>query len=122
MLTGGFDDWLMHALFLLGFTNYFLLFRELLTARSATPAGPASTSWSETLPTLIGALPLLGLLGTIIGLLQVFHALSLGPATDLLTDGIALALLSTQCGLSLAIPAWLLLAWLRASQARIGVA
>lgn len=63
---------------------------------------------------LIGALPLLGLLGTIIGLLECFAGIaSEGANSDLISGGIADALLTTQLGLVCAIPAWLLQAWVR---------
>ncbi|MFC3031686.1 MotA/TolQ/ExbB proton channel family protein [Pseudoalteromonas fenneropenaei] len=59
---------------------------------------------------LTACLPLLGLLGTIIGLLQSFSAMSLGLGADSqsLTSGIADALYTTELGLLLAIPGWLL--------------
>lgn len=59
---------------------------------------------------LTACLPLLGLLGTIIGLLQAFNAMALGLGADsqLLTSGIADALLTTELGLVLAVPGWLL--------------
>ncbi len=58
---------------------------------------------------LIASLPLLGLLGTIIGLLDCFRALSQqSTGANLLSDGIADALLTTQLGLVCAIPGWIL--------------
>ncbi|WMN59637.1 MotA/TolQ/ExbB proton channel family protein [Pseudoalteromonas xiamenensis] len=64
----------------------------------------------DTAQVLTAALPLLGLLGTIVGLLQSFNALSLGLGADSasLTAGIADALYTTELGLLLAIPGWLL--------------
>lgn len=64
----------------------------------------------DTAQVLIASLPLLGLLGTIVGLLQSFNALSLGLSADssVLTRGIADALYTTELGLLLAIPGWLL--------------
>ena len=70
--------------------------------------------WSQTLSCLINALPLLGLLGTIMGLLQSFYAMSLGDsfsASSVLSQGIANALWTTQLGLVLAVPAWLMLTY-----------
>ena len=55
---------------------------------------------------------LLGLLGTISGLLDTFHAMSQGAALDqesALSQGIADALWTTQLGLVIAIPAWLMI-------------
>jgi len=69
--------------------------------------------WQKSLNMCICALPLLGLLGTIIGLLDAFTAMShgegLGENSSLLTTGISDALFTTQLGLLMAIPSWLLL-------------
>lgn len=65
---------------------------------------------------LIGALPLMGLLGTIIGLLDCFAGIaSEGASGELVSGGIADALLTTQLGLVCAIPGWLLQAWVHSS-------
>ncbi|MDO6694215.1 MotA/TolQ/ExbB proton channel family protein [Aliiglaciecola sp. 3_MG-2023] len=64
---------------------------------------------SEFTAVLIGALPLMGLLGTIMGLLECFAGIaSDGASSTLLSDGIGKALLTTQLGLVCAIPAWIL--------------
>lgn len=63
---------------------------------------------------LIGALPLLGLFGTIVGLLECFAGIaSQGANSQLMSSGISDALLTTQLGLVCAVPAWLLQAWVR---------
>ncbi len=52
--------------------------------------------------------PLLGLFGTVIGMIEAFHALSMqtgGGKTELLAKGISLALVATASGLSIAIVA-----------------
>lgn len=67
--------------------------------------------WQQSLNLCICALPLLGLLGTIMGLLQAFLAMSQGAniqGNSGLTQGIADALFTTQLGLLFAVPAWLL--------------
>ena len=62
---------------------------------------------------LISALPLLGLLGTIIGLLDCFAGIaSEGASAELVSSGIGDALLTTQLGLVCAIPGWLLHSWI----------
>lgn len=69
------------------------------------------------LRTLVGLLPLLGLLGTIIGLLEVFHQMTFERGLDLTTlisSGIADALFTTEVGLLTVIPGWLALAYLQA--------
>jgi biopolymer transport protein ExbB len=52
--------------------------------------------------------PMLGLLGTVLGIMKSFGALSrVGPyAVDLLAGGIQEALISTALGLAVAIPSW----------------
>lgn len=61
----------------------------------------------DLIPTLITALPLLGLLGTIMGLLESFSALQAGATgTVLFSKGIGDALFTTQLGLLCAVPAW----------------
>ena len=56
--------------------------------------------------TLVTAAPLLGLLGTVIGMLTTFKglAVSSGATLDLVAGGISEALITTQTGLVLAIP------------------
>lgn len=56
----------------------------------------------------VSAAPLLGLLGTVTGLTNSFIAMSTGTA-DQLSSGVAQALLTTEMGLAIAIPAWTVL-------------
>ncbi|MCC2603960.1 MotA/TolQ/ExbB proton channel family protein [Planctobacterium marinum] len=60
---------------------------------------------------LLNSLPLLGLLGTIIGLLQTFSAMAqgVGNQAELMSSGIADAMFTTEIGLLMVIPGWLLL-------------
>lgn len=61
---------------------------------------------------LIGAAPLTGLLGTVMGMLSTFFGLSMsagGETIDLVAGGIREALITTQTGLVLAIPAYVLI-------------
>lgn len=56
---------------------------------------------------LVNAAPLLGLLGTVLGMLTTFQGLAMGGAektTALVADGIRVALITTEMGLFLAIP------------------
>lgn len=71
--------------------------------------------WVPAIRTLLGALPLLGLYGTVVGLMETFQQMAVdygfNPET-LATGGIASAMYTTQLGLLLVIPGWLVLAWL----------
>ncbi len=68
---------------------------------------PILNRFSTVFETIIGASPLLGLLGTILGLMQAFSALRLGDIggskTAGVTGGISEALISTVSGLVVAI-------------------
>jgi len=65
---------------------------------------------------LVMAAPLLGLLGTIIGMLATFHGLGTagaGQTTNLVAGGISQALVTTQTGLVVAIPGYVVLSWIQ---------
>ena len=69
--------------------------------------------------TIVSAAPLLGLLGTVIGMLATFLGLSVsygGNSLDLVAGGISEALITTQTGLMLAIPAMFFLAIARSKR------
>ena len=58
--------------------------------------------------TCVGAAPLIGLLGTVTGMLSTFDALAHGPGGDrtmgMIADGISEALITTETGLVVALP------------------
>ena len=62
-----------------------------------------------TLSVLVVVSPLMGLLGTVIGMLTTFNGLagSSGQTVDLVADGIRVALITTQTGLMVAIPGYI---------------
>ena len=65
---------------------------------------------------IIKAAPLTGLLGTVVGMLQTFDGLSgrfSGTPIDAVASGISQALISTQLGLMIAIPALFLIVIIR---------
>ena len=65
---------------------------------------------------LVAAAPMLGLLGTVIGMMDTFHATAMqSTAADstVLANGIGKALVTTQAGLAAAIPGSLAIAHLR---------
>jgi biopolymer transport protein ExbB len=59
---------------------------------------------------LVNVSPLLGLLGTVMGMLTTFKVISTGGGNtiDLVADGIRVALITTQAGLTIAIPGFFL--------------
>lgn len=75
--------------------------------------------WSGSLRLMLTALPLLGLLGTISGLLKTFAQMSQQAdlqLQELVTGGIGEAMLTTQLGLVTVIPGLLLLSYLHHRQ------
>ena len=61
---------------------------------------------------LVAAAPLLGLLGTVVGIMETFHA-SAAASPQALASGIGKALVTTQAGLASAVPGALILAHLK---------
>lgn len=71
--------------------------RQLLGLQRGLPA----------LATIVGGAPLLGLLGTVLGMIAIFKAVATGGSgiTEQLATGISQALITTATGLIIAIPA-----------------
>jgi biopolymer transport protein ExbB len=70
---------------------------------------PALEKQLNTLDTLARGTPLLGLLGTVIGMIRVFFTIGIGqsvPDPSVLAKGIGLALITTAAGLIVAIPSF----------------
>lgn len=120
------NNWLCWAIVLLALVCYHQLWSEYLAQRTRTInlENNANQQSEDTLKrdfsgVLIGALPLMGLLGTIIGLLDCFAGIAReGASSELISSGIADALLTTQLGLVCAVPGWLLQAYVRSSATR----
>lgn len=95
----------------------FGLLAELLVARRSAGWHERCERWLPSLKAMLNSLPLLGLLGTIVGLMDTFRQMArehgLNPET-LMTSGIADAMFTTQMGLVMVVPGWILLAWLGA--------
>jgi biopolymer transport protein ExbB len=77
----------------------------------------------NTLGTIAGITPLLGLLGTVTGIIKAFNAINQGGVGDprALSGGIAEALITTAAGLIVAIPALFAYRYLRGKVDRIVV-
>ena len=75
----------------------------------------------NTLGTIASISPLLGLLGTVTGIIRAFNAVMLGGMGDprLLAGGISEALITTAGGLAVAIPAFIAYRYLRGKVERI---
>lgn len=73
------------------------------------------------LSVLAGISPLLGLLGTVMGMLRTFSLMSSGDIqkADLMAGGISEALITTQMGLIIAVPALLMISALRIKKDRL---
>ncbi len=69
----------------------------------------------NTLGTIAGVAPLLGLLGTVTGIIKAFNAIYVGGLGDprLLSGGISEALITTAAGLCVAIPSYVAYRYLR---------
>jgi len=114
------QNWLCWVIVLLAVFCYQQLWSELLILRENNlniddQEVTRSQQQQEFTGTLIGVLPLLGLFGTIVGLLECFIGMaSDGASSELVSSGIGDALLTTQLGITCAIPAWLLHAYVKA--------
>jgi biopolymer transport protein ExbB len=83
--------------------------REVIDEELLVSIVPALEKNLNGLDTLARGTPLLGLLGTVIGMIQVFFTLGLGgaaPDPSMLAKGIGLALITTAAGLIVAIPSF----------------
>ena len=109
-------SWVCWAILALAFVCYQPLWlRHMALTHRQLPSTP-----SEHTLVLIGALPLLGLLGTIVGLLKCFAAMALGHSSgDAISGGIGDALFTTQLGLVCAVPAWLFQAYVRGVEQKL---
>ncbi|WP_394222967.1 MotA/TolQ/ExbB proton channel family protein [Alteromonas gracilis] len=115
-LAGNALCWLMLLVAWFAYQQTFVLFtsrNDIAQSRDNEKRydGEKALTKREMVPAvLINALPLMGLLGTISGLQVSFTSMmSFGVDSQVVTGGIADALFTTQLGLTLAIPGWLLL-------------
>lgn len=105
--TGG---WIMIALLVLGLILYFILAERLLEQRLHVATADALCGLRRTgiVRALIVLAPMLGLLGTVCGIIQTFYGLADGTTSQDISSGIHTALFTTEYGLAIAIPAFVL--------------
>ena len=109
------DNPVVWAILGLALFCYILQFNLILGRRDKDWKVQVET-WLRVLPVMLSALPLLGLLGTIAGLLTTFRSMAISGSLDqqmLLGSGIADALITTQLGLIMVIPGLLLQSLIR---------
>ena len=117
------DSWVCWAILGLALFCYQQLWQQYLLSQDADPEQYSNEQHFCAI--LIGALPLLGLLGTIVGLLECFADIAIGAGSGVmlsggeLSGGIGDALLTTQLGLVCALPAWILQGVIRSRYARL---
>ncbi|MBU3023959.1 MotA/TolQ/ExbB proton channel family protein [Aestuariibacter sp. A3R04] len=111
--------WLMLAVAWFAYQQIFVLFTTRKEIASVHD-GAKELSKREMVPSvLVSALPLMGLLGTISGLQVSFTGMmTLGVDSQVVSGGIADALFTTQLGLTLAIPGWLLMMFINGAVKR----
>lgn len=71
---------------------------------------------------LIGAAPLVGLLGTVSGMLATFSGLAVSSGSapvETISDGISKALITTQTGLTIAVPSFIICTLLKRRQQNV---
>lgn len=102
--------WMMIPLMILAFVLFTSLFRVLMNQwfawEGATVERVAFGQRLRLLKVLTGVAPLMGLLGTVAGMLKTFRGLSsrgISLTEDLVAVGISEALLTTQLGLSIGV-------------------
>jgi biopolymer transport protein ExbB/TolQ len=96
-----------------------LYVNELINAKFGSSASQARKSLENRisiLAVLVAVAPLLGLLGTVVGMVDTFNAIAAHSAANsaALAQGISKALITTQAGLAAAIPGTLAIAHLSA--------
>jgi biopolymer transport protein ExbB len=112
------DNFVVWGIVALALFCYFVEIDLILAARDAEWKRRAGT-WLTVLPIVISALPLLGLLGTVNGLLTTFRTMASSVVIntlDFVSTGVADAMVTTQLGMITAIPGLLMYTYLRGRQ------
>lgn len=109
------DNFIIWAIFITAFVCYGLLIDLCFMTRQSDAWYEQTLFWSIGLKHMLSALPLLGLLGTISGLLVTFTEMSIQKGVvlqEIITGGIGQAMFTTQLGLLMVVPGILMLAFL----------
>ena len=104
------------AIFLMAFIAYATLINLCFFMRMDKSWYEKSSFWHGPLKDMLSSLPLLGLLGTITGLLDTFFRMSVEKSfamQEIISGGIAEALFTTELGLITVIPGLLMLNFLQ---------
>ena len=112
------DNFVVWGIVALALFCYFVEIDLILAERDEHWKRQAGT-WLTVLPILISALPLLGLLGTVNGLLTTFRTMAgtvVVNTLDFVSTGVADAMVTTQLGMITAIPGLLMYTYLRGRQ------
>ena len=112
------DNLIVWGIVVLALFCYVVELDLILGERNAQWKRQAGT-WLTVLPILLSALPLLGLLGTVNGLLGTFRTMAssvVADELDFVSTGVADALVTTQLGMITAIPGLVLYTYLRHRQ------
>ncbi|WP_045860258.1 MotA/TolQ/ExbB proton channel family protein [Teredinibacter purpureus] len=109
------NNFVVWAIFLVAIVAYGLLIEFCFMARANEQWYQRTENWLGSLKTMLATLPLLGLLGTISGLLKTFLNIASDKSFSLqevISGGIAEAMFTTQMGLVMVVPGLLMLAYL----------
>jgi len=116
------DNFVVWGIVALALFCYFVEIDLILAERDEHWKRHAGT-WLTVLPILISALPLLGLLGTVNGLLTTFRTMAgtvVVNTLDFISTGVADAMVTTQLGMITAIPGLLMYTYLRSRRRELG--
>lgn len=109
------DSLVIWAILLIAVISYALLFDLCFFKKHDSQWHESTVYWATSIKQMLASLPLLGLLGTITGLLSTFTRMSREHGfalQEIITGGIAEAMFTTQLGLVMTVPGLLLLALL----------
>lgn len=104
------------AIFLMAFIAYAILINLCFFLKMEQSWYEKASFWYGPLKDMLSSLPLLGLLGTITGLLDTFFRMSVEKSfamQEIISGGIAEALFTTELGLITVIPGLLMLNYLQ---------